>query len=178
MKRRDAIKNSAFLAGCGLSAGTIAAFISGCNSETLPKGNFFSGNDLKLVELVVDTFLPKTESASASEAGVHTFLDENIGSAMTADEQDNILEALQSVRDQSQKQYSKAFDKLTQNEREAALLSVDKVNRQHFKVLQGTTLYIYYTSEIGATQALAYLPLPGEFIPCMPFEEVGKAWAL
>ncbi|MFT6810590.1 MAG: hypothetical protein ACJA01_003835 [Saprospiraceae bacterium] len=180
MKRRDAIKNSAFLSGCGLSAGTIAAFISGCSTASLPAGNFFSGADLKLLGLVVDTFLPKTDTASATEAGVHTYLDENIASSMKKKEQDQFLVGLKLVEEQSKKDFNKLFESLSVVDREKVLLSLNNTDGKpnYFKVLQGPTLYTYYTSELGATQALEYLPIPGEYIACMPVSDVGKAWAL
>ena len=36
----------------------------------------------------------------------------------------------------------------------------------------------YFTSEIGATQALEYLPIPGKFIGDVPMEPGQKTWAL
>ena len=111
MKRRDAIKKSALLAGCGLSAGTIAAFISGCSGESLPGGSFLSGKDLDLLGLVADSFLPKRDSASATEAGVHTFLDENMGASMTNEEQENFVKGLNLVQEQSKKDFGKSFQK-------------------------------------------------------------------
>ncbi|HMR57922.1 MAG TPA: gluconate 2-dehydrogenase subunit 3 family protein, partial [Cyclobacteriaceae bacterium] len=35
----------------------------------------------------------------------------------------------------------------------------------------------YFSSEPGATQALQYNPVPGPFRGCVPYAEVGKAWA-
>ena len=35
----------------------------------------------------------------------------------------------------------------------------------------------YFTSEPGATQVLQYNPVPGPFKGCVPYAEVGKAWA-
>ncbi len=180
MKRRDAIKNSALLAGCGLSAGTIAAFISGCSGESLPAGSFLSGKDLNLLGLVADTFLPKTDSASATEAGVHTFLDQNMGATMTKEEQENFAKGLKLVQEQSKKDFGKSFEKLSAAEREQSLLAINDIEGEisYFKLLQKPIMYVYYTSELGATQALEYLPIPGEFVPCMPLSDVGKAWAL
>jgi hypothetical protein len=36
----------------------------------------------------------------------------------------------------------------------------------------------YFTSEVGATQVLRYDPVPGAYHGCIPFEEVGKTWAI
>ena len=36
----------------------------------------------------------------------------------------------------------------------------------------------YFTSEIGATQALEYLPVPGKFEGDVPLKPGQKAWAI
>jgi gluconate 2-dehydrogenase gamma chain len=45
-------------------------------------------------------------------------------------------------------------------------------------VMKELTLMGYFTSEIGATQTLQYVKVPGRFEACIPFEEVGKTWAI
>jgi hypothetical protein len=45
-------------------------------------------------------------------------------------------------------------------------------------MMKGLTVTGYFTSEIGATQALEYLPIPGKFEACIPLKPGQKAWAL
>jgi hypothetical protein len=40
------------------------------------------------------------------------------------------------------------------------------------------TLLGYFTSEVGATKALRYVPIPGRFDGCIPYKKGDKAWAL
>ena len=47
---------------------------------------------------------------------------------------------------------------------------------QFFQLLKELTLHGYFTSEIGATQALNYDPVPGVWIPDLPIDENTKAW--
>lgn len=46
--------------------------------------------------------------------------------------------------------------------------------------LRGLTIWGYKTSEYVGEKVLAYLPLPGEYVPCGDTEELtgGKAWSL
>ena len=44
------------------------------------------------------------------------------------------------------------------------------------QVLKELTLHGYFTSEIGATKALNYDPIPGVWIPDLPIDENTKAW--
>lgn len=47
-----------------------------------------------------------------------------------------------------------------------------------FTILKDLTLTGYFTSEIGATQALEYVAVPGRYEGCVPLKPGQKAWAL
>ena len=47
-----------------------------------------------------------------------------------------------------------------------------------YKMVKELTITGYCTSEEGATKLLKYLPVPGEYKPCIPLSEVGGAWAI
>ena len=38
-------------------------------------------------------------------------------------------------------------------------------------------MFGYYTSEVGATRELRWLPMPGRYLVDYPLDEVGRAWA-
>jgi hypothetical protein len=49
----------------------------------------------------------------------------------------------------------------------------------HFiRLMKELTLLGYYTSEVGATEELKYIAVPGRWDACVPFSEVGRAWAV
>ena len=99
---------------------------------------------------------------------------------MKKEEQEQFLKGLNLVNELSEKDFNSSFEKLSVDDREKVLLSLNEMDGEvnYFKVLQGPTMFTYFTSELGATEALAYLPIPGEYVACMPLSEVGKAWAL
>jgi hypothetical protein len=66
--------------------------------------------------------------------------------------------------DKEQKAYSK-----TKKEKEP---------NHYFKMVKELTLLGYFTSEVGCTKALRYLPVPGKFIGDYPYKKGDKAWAL
>ena len=47
-----------------------------------------------------------------------------------------------------------------------------------FQLMKELTLFGYFTSEIGCTQALAYDPIPKEYHGCIDLAPGQKAWAL
>ena len=56
------------------------------------------------------------------------------------------------------------------------LLTVN--DKPFFQRMKELTVTGYFTSEIGATKALEYLPIPGKFEGCIPLKPNQKAWAL
>lgn len=46
-----------------------------------------------------------------------------------------------------------------------------------FRTMKELTLVGYYTSEVGATEELRFDPVMGRYDACVPFEEIGRAWA-
>lgn len=47
-----------------------------------------------------------------------------------------------------------------------------------FATMKELTVVGYYTSEIGATQELRYLAVPGPYRGCIPFTEARRTWAV
>ena len=47
-----------------------------------------------------------------------------------------------------------------------------------FTILKDLTLTGYFTSEIGCTQALEYVAVPGRYDGCVPLKAGQKAWAI
>lgn len=76
-----------------------------------------------------------------------------------------------------------SFAKLPAVERETVLTKFDAgvygdtIKNDFYKDLKSSIGAAYYMSEPGATEELNYDPVPGDFKGCIPFSEVGKAWA-
>jgi len=49
--------------------------------------------------------------------------------------------------------------------------------RHYFRMMKELALLGYFTSEIGATQALRYIESPGRYDPCVPYTPGEKSWA-
>lgn len=53
----------------------------------------------------------------------------------------------------------------------------DGPRRHYFRMMRELTLLGYFTSEIGATQALRYQQVPGRYDACVPYKKGDKLWA-
>jgi hypothetical protein len=49
--------------------------------------------------------------------------------------------------------------------------------RPFFRMMKELTIVGYYTSEVGATQELRLNLVPGRYDACVPYAELGRAWA-
>ena len=49
--------------------------------------------------------------------------------------------------------------------------------KHYFRMMKELTLLGYFTSEIGATQALRYVAVPGKYEGCVPYKKGDRAWA-
>ena len=88
--------------------------------------------------------------------------------------------------DQETKDYQKKkseFDKI-QNEKEISEKSAGNTEfkkedypHHYFVMMKQLTLLGYFTSEIGATQALRYVAVPGKYEGCIPYKKGDRAWA-
>jgi len=55
-------------------------------------------------------------------------------------------------------------------------ITTDPANK-YFRMMKELALLGYFTSEIGATQALRYVESPGRYDPCVPYKAGEKDWA-
>jgi hypothetical protein len=72
----------------------------------------------------------------------------------------------------------RGFMELAPTEREAHLLTYEVAPRDPgYQAIKQLTIWGYFTSEVGQTEALAYDPVPGVFHGDVPLEPGQKAWS-
>ena len=90
------------------------------------------------------------------------------------------------TRREDQKKKKEAEKFLTDQRQEAAADAPDAAAapaitadppRHYFRMMKELALLGYFTSEIGATQALRYTETPGRYDPCVPYTPGEKSWA-
>lgn len=77
MDRRVALKNMGLALGYTMATPAVISLMQSCKQETGPEWTplFFTPEEGGLLILIADLILPKTDTPSASEVGVHTFID-------------------------------------------------------------------------------------------------------
>ena len=150
MNRRDAIK--ALIASSGM--------LVACRGDRTA--------DQALMEEIADTLLPTTAgSPGAKAAGTGAAMNLILSDCYKPADQRAVSEALERFR-------AKNFLALSRVDREAFVRSVGK--EAWFAPVRDLALGAYFSSEIGMTQALRYVRVPGKYVGCMPLAPGQPAW--
>jgi hypothetical protein len=188
MNRRDALKKSALFSAYAFSAGTVSAILSGCSPDTTQgkvawKPKFLSAEQNDMLIRLVDTILPKSDTPSASDVGVHRFIDELMATYCPEEEQSDLKAGLDkaiAANPTDMIQYMTQLAKEAEvNDNTQSELVENYQSREFFRQLKSLAMLGYYTSEEIGTEVLAYDPVPGPFIGCYPLKKTGgRAWTL
>lgn len=188
MNRREIIRYTALVSGAALSAPLLSSLLVGCRLDPVADASsrslqFFNEEEFQLISELADILLPKSDSPSATEVGVHYMIDHMLGAVYTSENQEIYKAGFLALG-----QYLKEtrFSKMNAEEKVALLKSLDGSSEENLKTprkafwdfKQQTIAYYLATEEIG-TQFLNYLPVPGTYESCISLEEAGnKAWTL
>lgn len=183
MNRRQAVQRLGILVGGTLSASTLAGVLGGCqapHSTTWHPQVLSKAQNESLIALT-DRMVPETDTPGAKAALVNRFIDSMLAEWHTDGYRQRFLEGLDDVSARANQSYGAAFTTLAsaQQDEIVATLAIEARGdgEAFFSMLKEQTLVGYYTSEIGASQELRYLQIPGRYAGCVPLEEVGRAWS-
>lgn len=188
MKRRQIIKYTSLATGAALSAPLMSVLLSGCKTDEVVEAatsglSLFSSEENTALKAIVDVILPKTDSPSASEMGVHTMIDHMLGKVYPKEQREAFKPKFESLLNHLKD--SDFFN--SENEAQLKLLtdisSSDDTSLEAAKEglldLKQQTIAYYLSSEEVAKNYLNYLPVPGAYEPCVSLESVGnKKWAI
>ncbi|UFH55653.1 gluconate 2-dehydrogenase subunit 3 family protein [Spirosoma sp. KNUC1025] len=176
MKRREALQQAALMMGGILSAPTLAGAM-GRVLNTGPSVTVTAEQEALLAE-VADVIIPTTSTPGAKAAGVEKFIVRVMRDCYPKADQDTFYAGLTKLDADSKTKFGKSFTALDTAQKNELVKELTTSNKPFFLRLKELTTTGYFTSEIGATKALEYLPVPGQFNGCMPLKPGQKAWAL
>ncbi len=187
MKRRHVLYT---IGGASLAIGgmPLVSMIS-CQQSKVDKGLFLKSTDIHLLDQIADAILPTTpDSPGAMAAGVGMMLDKLMADCISLEHREIMVSGIESFKSQCLELYGKDFQKLNKEERLLYLTTLDKDPETpialeshkpgYFSLLKKWTIFSYFTSEVGMTQALRYVAIPGKQLGVYPLGQGDKAWAL
>ena len=198
MQRRELIKISFCFLGGAAGASVSRALLAADSGASLTTAAApFDAAQSESVRLLCDMIIPRTDTPGAVDAGVHDFIASIYADWYTDTERRIFLQGLSDLDAYCLAQQSAAFHETTDEVRLQALQEQERLAANYkppestrltsrppeapdapfFRKLKELVVLGYYTSEIGATQEMAYLPVPGKFDGNYDFIKVGRHWS-
>ena len=185
MNRRELLKLISAATGTAMIGST--GVLAGCASkeETTPSLSF-SEQDVALLDEVAETILPRTDTPGAKDAEVGAFMKVFVTDCYTPDEQAIFHSGIEQLDAAAREEFGKGFMALDGEQRTGFIRALDKDAKavaaagktpHYFTMMKQLTLFGFFTSEVGAKEALRYIAIPGRYEGCAPYEEGDRAWA-
>lgn len=168
-------------------------FLSGCTNpgEAEKIGLNFSGDTIAFLNDIGDTILPETSTSPGAKAvDIGEFMKTMLIDCYSEKDRIAFMEGMNDINETSRMRFGETFIKLKADARYVILDEIDKLAKQYekmrsdrdsvhyFTMAKQLTLLGYFTSEIGCTKALRYVPVPGRYDGCVPYQKGERAWAL
>ena len=182
----------------GLAPGGGHAASNAPSPPTQP--SVLSASQLAIVSGVADIMIPRTDTPGALDVGVPAFIDLMLRDVYIPADRERYLTGLTAFDTDATSQHGKPFVALESTQRvalvrkfhDAAIAEERRVysspmHGQHIHVqrpfillTKELTLLAFFTSQVGATQVLQYIAIPGSWHGCLPLQQAGngKTWAV
>lgn len=186
MERRELLKMIAALTGGVIIGGEL---LTGCKSGPTMGGPTFSEADAAFLDEVAETILPATKTPGAKDAKVGPFMVVMVNDCYEDKDQVIFHAGIGKLDEASKKANGKSFLDATPEQRTALLTAIDKEATEYqktkkkedpnhyFTMMKQLTLFGFFTSKEGATQALRYIAVPGKYDGAYPYKKGDRAWA-
>ena len=189
MNRRTSLKNIAFL-------GIASFFLSKCNGVINTEITIDELDEYKsLIAELAETIIPHTDTPGAKDAKVEDYIILMVKECDNKKDQYNFLKGLTKLQAYTMENYKVGFVDCSESDKIQVLnyfkehridnSTIDLINKIKRKIfgysfyshLHELTVSGFCTSELGATQVLAYDHIPGRYKGCIPYQENQKTWA-
>ncbi|MFS1702842.1 gluconate 2-dehydrogenase subunit 3 family protein [Alteromonas sp. AMM-1] len=204
MERRDILKLITAATGVAM-VGADAFAWDKVPDATSAKAAGFTAEDISLLNEIGETILPATATPGAKKANVGDTMVGLVADCYTPPEQAEFRQGLKAIDVESKAAFSKPFLLLSATQRHELLTKLDSIAKaqdekvglgwavhqkpshrnmedkgpvpHYFTLMKQLTLFCFFTSEVGATQALRYVSIPGKYDGDMPYQKGDRAWA-
>lgn len=192
MNRRELLQRTALVLGGSLlgADSLLARNVDWDAIEGLPGDKaigLFSKGQVKLMNEIAETIIPTTNTPGAKAAKTGQFMATMVSDCYEPKDQTAFMEGLQKLDQESKSRYGKTFLKSSTKLRHDLLTELDTEQRayttarksgdpnHYFRVIKDLVLWGYFTSEIGTTQALRYVAVPGRY-ETIDYKKGDRAW--
>ena len=183
MDRREALLMTAQIMG-GTIVGS-SLFLSSCkrNEEKL---FLISENDVQLLDEIGETILPESDqSPGAKAANIGSFMKTIVKDCYTEEDTQVFVSGLIQNDKEAQAMFDNRFMDLIMSQRvkllgeiqiEANQVTEDE-HTHYYTMIKQLCIWGYFSSQVGATKALRYNPIPGRYDACVEYNSEESAWS-
>jgi hypothetical protein len=187
MNRREAIVKMALLMG-GTMVGPRLLHGAWDADAPMPAGGVEPENP-GLLDEIGDTIIPATDVPGAKAVGIGAFVTMMVRDCYEEPDQAAFRAGVRELAESYRAKHGRAFVGAPAAERTEFLNALDREQREYtrkrkagepahyFRILKELTVLGYFSSEIGATQALRFVEVPGSFDGSAPYKKGDHAWA-
>src|SRR5688572_12724892 len=185
LNRREAVIQMATLMG----ATVLGPRLLGATFDKQKSGpaSGFGAKDIALLDEIGETIIPATDVPGAKAVQIGAFMAMMIDDCYEHDDQVVFRNGLHTLATRYEQRFGEPFVTGSAGNRTAFLNELDREQkaamsrrgeRPHFfRVMKELTILGYFTSEIGCTQALRFMEVPGRYDGCAPYQRGDRAWA-
>jgi gluconate 2-dehydrogenase gamma chain len=194
LSRRSAIQRFSYLVGGAVATPTLLSVLQSCQKAPVPldwSPAFLDDAQSRLVSTLSEMIVPRTDTPGALDAGVPQFIDQILAECLSDSQRQLFLDGLDNLNSISRETHGDEFTNVSPKNQTELLKQIaiqgqgqaDSTNRyssgpqSFFMQLKQLTLLGYFTSERGATEALAFVQIPGSYEGCTTLEAGQKSWA-
>ncbi len=187
MNRREAIVRMAVMMG-GTMVGP-RLFAAALDAKAAATGGSAATGELALLDEIGDTIIPATDVPGAKAVGIGAFITMMVRDCYEPLDQANFAGGVRELAENFRVKYGREFVGAPAHLRTEYLNVIDAAQKNsartrksdgashYFKILKELTIIGYFTSEIGSTQALRFVEVPGKWDGDVPYKKGDRAWA-
>ena len=188
MNRRQLLGQMTRLFGVAFATPLANGVLAGAVGASMPEtgnGKALDRSEATFVAAIADLIIPRTDTPSASEAGVVGFVDRIVGEFETESGRRKFKRGLKAFYAMADRELGGCFISGRKGRQEQWLAAFDRrafsgkagAERSFYRGLKKLIVTGYYVSEPGASEELAYLDVPGPYQGDIPVTEETRAWA-
>jgi hypothetical protein len=186
MNRREAVFRIAILMG-GAMVGSEVLLRGQAIPDKRPTAGFTDA-DRALLDEIGETIIPATSIPGARAVKIGAFMTMMVTDCYNNRQHAVFEEGLHQINDASRAKYGTSFRGSSAAQRTDLANALDAEQRaynrtklkdapaHYFRMMKELTILGYFSSEIGCTQAVRYVEVPGAFHGDIPYKRGDRAW--
>jgi len=186
MNRREAVRRLGLIMGVAMIGSE--AFLRG---ETVPKVTYqpFTEDDQKLLDAVGETIIPAGSPENIQKVAIGAFITKQVTDCYNDQQHATFAEGLVKLNAASTAKYGGPFLSLTQAQRTDLLNAIDAESKakgpdgkplnsgdHYIRMLKELTVIGYFSSQIGCTESVTYIEVPGAYHGDVPYKKGDPVW--